>query len=1139
MSVVSISTVEQRQEFKLVELSVSSDDSQSLWMQIKRKSFRISMKLLTSALLTALVQFGAVYAEDAAVEMFERKIRPLLIDKCSECHTGTMLSGGLNLESRKTLLRGGESGSPLDLEHPEMSLLLQAVRRIDGLEMPPDNPLNDHEVAALEAWIKLGAPWPVVSQILSQQSQIQREHWAFQPVEKPEVPKLENSNWVRNPIDAFILRKLNEANLQPAPKADRRTLLRRTFYTLTGLPPSPEQVALFTTKDDSHAYENVVNELLASPQYGEHWGRHWLDVARYSDTKGYVYAREERFWVHAWTYRDWVVNALNRDIPYDQFLRLQIAADQVEECEKSDLAAMGFLTLGRRFLGVPREIIDDRIDTLCRGTMGLTVACARCHDHKYDPIPTADYYSLYGVFASSEEELVRLEDAPASESYEAELAKRQTALAEKLRAARKESSDRARSRVLDYLNAQFELDKYPAQGFDQIFSKIDLLPAFVRRWQMWLHQSKRSQEPVFAAWHLFQEISPDQFEEQAATVTQQLIQLPDEQLNPLVRDAFQTPPASFDEVIRRYADLLKRVDADWQALQKNDSSEATPKTELADLAEEQLRQVLYGPRAPSDIPDQPVAHIETYFDSGTLGELWKLQGEIDRWIINSAERVPHALILRDAEVPSDPRILRRGDPVNFGDDVPRQFLQLLSGAEQEPFKKGSGRRELADAITSPQNPLTARVIVNRVWAYHFGQGLVTTPSDFGLRSDPPSHPDLLDWLTSWFINEGWSLKKLHRIILLSNAYQQTSVLPQNSEQFAVAKKLDPENRLLWKMNRHRLIFEEMRDAMLKASGDLDLTVGGKAAKIFSAPFSHRRTLYGLIDRQYLPSTLRFFDFANPDIHIPQRSETTVPQQSLFLLNHPMILDQVRAFTEQSKVAGDPRQSVINMFQNALQRDPDQSEMSAALDFVESAPKSPAEKVRATTKDWHYGFGSYDEEQKQTASFTPLPHFTGNAWQGGAAWPDAKLGWAQLTATGGHPGNDLSHACIRRWGAPRSTTISISSTLVNAATAGDGVRAFVVSSRAGTLHAVKNHLKPEDLNTEQLQVEQGETIDFIVDINKVLNSDQFLWEVVIRETTGEMHWNSKQDFPKNMVNQLDSWQQLAQMLMCTNEFLFVD
>ncbi|MDA7527845.1 PSD1 and planctomycete cytochrome C domain-containing protein, partial [bacterium] len=686
-------------------------------------------------LVLALFLFGSAYGDDESVELFEREIRPLLINKCSECHTGSMLSGGLNLESRESLLQGGESGSPLNLDQPEMSLLLQAIRRSDGLEMPPEDPLNDREIAAVEEWIKLGAPWPETGHILSHKSQTQRAHWAFQPISNPDVPRIENSDWGRNPIDAFILRRLNEAKLHPAPEADRRTLSRRLSYTLTGLPPSPEQVASFIANNNPQAYEEYVDELLASPRYGEHWARHWLDVARYSDTKGYVYAREERFWVHAWAYRDWVVDALNRDLPYDQFLRLQIAADQVNDCEKSDLAAMGFLTLGRRFLGVPWDVIDDRIDTLCRGTMGLTVACARCHDHKYDPIPTADYYSLYGVFASSEEQLVRLQDAPASDSYEAELEKRKTALNEKLRNSRKESSDRARSRVQDYLMAQLELEKYPAQGFDQIFEKDDLLPAFVRSWQAWLHQSKRSQEPVFAAWHLFREIPAEQFEEKSATVSQYLTQLPDDQLNRLVRDAFQTPPASFDEVISRYAVLLQQVDADWQAHQKNASDQVI---KLNDPSAEQLRQVLYGPRAPSDIRDQPVAHIETFFDSGTLTELWKLQGEVDRWIINSAERVPHALILRDVEVPSDPRILKRGNPVNYGDDVPRQFLQLLSGAKQEPFKKGSGRRELADAITSPQNPLTARVIVNRVWAYHFGQGLVTTPSDFGLRSSPPS-----------------------------------------------------------------------------------------------------------------------------------------------------------------------------------------------------------------------------------------------------------------------------------------------------------------------------------------------------------------------------------------------------------------
>lgn len=1100
-----------------------------------------------SGLARTLLQWSIVFgllcgrssgADDAGEELFEREIRPLLVEKCSECHTGSKSSGGLNLESRQGLLEGGDSGPSLDLDRPEASLLLRAVRRSDDLAMPPEDSLSPREIAAVESWVKLGAPWTKTSRILSPAEQRAKDHWAFQPALDPATPAVRDRAWVENPIDAFVLARLEGAGLTPSAPADRRTLARRLSYTLTGLPPAPKRTDDFIADADPESYERFVDELLASPQYGERWTRHWLDVARYSDTKGYVYAREERFWVHAWSYRDWVVSSLNGDLPYDRFLKLQIAADQIPDRTDEDLAAMGFLTLGRRFLGVPWDIVDDRIDTVSRGTMGLTVACARCHDHKYDPIPTADYYSLYGVFASSEEQLVRARTAPASKEYEAELAKRQQALSEKLRTSRKESSDRARSRVRDYLQAQLELDKYPAQGFDQIFETTDLLPAYVRRLQAWLHRSQRTGEPVFAAWHRYRELPAEQFAAESERVTAQIGELPEAELNPLVRQAFQTPPASFSEVVDRYADILTRVDKRWrgQVAAATDAGEALA---LLDTAAEQVRQVLYGPTAPFEAPDQPVVQSETFFDSGTLTELWRLQSEVDRWIIHSPEAIAHAVILRDSEAAFEPRILRRGNPVNYGDDVPRQFLKLLSGPDRQPFQHGSGRLELAEAIASPRNPLTARVLVNRVWMHHFGEGLVTTPSDFGLRADPPSHPELLDWLAIWFVNEGWSLKKLHRLILTSNAWRQSSLIDADSASHRRAVQLDPENRLLWRANRRRLSFEEIRDSLLASAGELDLTAGGKPTNLFAAPFPKRRSLYGLVDRQFLPGTLRMFDFANPDLHIPQRSETTVPQQALFLLNNPLTLERAQSLARVSMNSDDPTRTVTQLFERTLQREPTSAELADALAFVASSSDPEAPVARPTSSDWQYGFGRFDEEQRRTADFTPLPHFTGTAWQGGAVVPDPSLGWAFLTATGGHPGNDRAHAAIRRWTAPRAMTIRIDSKLINEPAAGDGVRAFVVSSRSGLLQAAKSRQELVDVNVAELQVEAGETLDFVVDIDEVLDSDQFLWEIDVQESAGGTRWNSKLDFPHRETSQLTEWERLAQALLCSNEFLFVD
>ena len=874
-------------------------------------------------------------------------------------------------------------------------------------------PMKDSPRPTFASWkngSNVGAPWPESKILKPQQSADKaKTHWAFQPVGNPDVPRV-NDPWLRTPIDAFVLAKLKKQDLKPSPVADRRTLIRRLSFALTGLPPKPEEVAAFVADTDPLAYQKLVDRLLESPHYGEHWARQWLDLARYADTKGYVYAREERFWVHAWAYRDWVVKAFNSDLPYDRFLLLQLAADQVADKRPGDLAAMGFLTLGRRFLGVTHDIIDDRIDVVCRGTMALTVGCARCHDHKYDPIPTADYYSLYGVFDSCAERMVPLASEPTGdESYQKELAARKQKLADKLAASRRESADRVRERIADYLHAQTELEKYPSQGFDQVFEKSDILPAFVRQWAAYLRETDRRKDPIFRHWHAYIRIPREEFSEQAAKITRELSEAKPGTVNPLVTKAFPEPPTTFEDVIGRYAKLFGQIDADWKSLiVKSKEKGKEPPTELPDADAERLRRVLYGAEAACEVPDEPIVHTETYFDSGTCTELWKLQGEVDRWIIRSKYAAPYALTLVDRPAPKEPRIFQRGNPANKGDEVPRHFLSLFSKSKPKPFQQGSGRLELAKAIIDPANPLTARVIVNRVWAKHFGEGLVTTTSDFGLRADPPSHPELLDWLTRKFIEEGFSLKKLHRRILLSATYRQSSRGPTDSAVKAKAVRLDPANRLLWRMNPHRLTFEEFRDSLLAATGKLDREVGGKPVELLKPPFSSRRTLYGLVDRQFFPSTFRIFDVANPDLHIAERSETTVPQQSLFFLNHPLMLARAREMAEQVK-SSPSKAGVRSLFRRVLEREPTQRELSESLAFLQQAQPTRAVVPPVTAKDWQYGFGFYDEDQQRVAGFEKLPYFTGSAWQGGANWPDAKLGWVQLTR-GGRSSGKRPQAC---------------------------------------------------------------------------------------------------------------------------------
>ena len=1099
----------------------------------------------------------------AELEFFEKEIRPLLAANCGECHGADEQWAGLRLDSRESMLNGGDSGAAIVPGDPEKSLLIAAVRQTGDLQMPPDGKLADEQIAILEKWVALGAPWPAGNVLKEdERAAAHRRHWAFQPIQQPAPPEASDAGWCRTPVDQFILAALDARGLKPSPPADRRTLIRRVSYDLTGLPPTPAEVEAFVQDEDPEAYAKLVERLLSSPHYGEHWARHWLDVARYSDTKGYVYAREERVFVHAAAYRDWVVRAFNEDLPYDRFLLLQVAADQAAPDDRAALAAMGFLTLGRHFIGVNVDIIDDRIDVVSRGMLGLTVACARCHDHKYDPIPTADYYSLFGVFENSAERLVPLpttkRDDEKSVEYDKELQARKQKLIEGMASAREDAAKRVRERLPEYLAAQLEIGKYPDEAFNQVYSKADMIPKFVHHWAAYLRRAERVNDPIFVPWSRFAALSAEEFAAKAPQISSEIAAAGDE-VHPLVRAAFCEPPASMREVTERYAKLFLEIEQQWQKLVKNAPEDAKP-DRLPDPAAEAMRQVLYAPGSPCVVPDEEIVSNEQFFDTDTINSLWKLQGDVERWLNESPDAATHTVAMLDRATLNEPRILRRGNPSAKGDEVPRQFLKALSPAERQPFKLGSGRLELAQAIIAPDNPLTARVWANRVWAYHFGAGLVKTPSDFGLRAEAPSHPELLDWLAQQLLTRGWSTKNLHREIVLSAAYQQASTAPAGDEtQLAAmeaARLADPENRLLWRMNPRRLSFEEWRDTILQSSGELDLAIGGRAKELFPAHDTNvRRTLYGLVDRQFLNPAMRVFDFANPDLHIPQRSETTVSQQALFAMNHPFVAEQARALvaTVEAEAAGDPVKLAAGLYHAAFQREPSESERQAAIDFLAAAAADAPSPPPAETLAWSYGYGEVLAAEGRV-TFEPLPHFSGTAWQGGAQWPDATLGWVQLTADGGHAGNDLQHAAVRRWTAPRRGEFRIKSTAQHEVAAGDGIRCWIVSSRQGVLQTQTLHEATMPLEVDSVALEAGDTIDFVVDFNADLNSDQYLWKATIEEiaapaieaTAGAnaseaavATWDSVRDFANKSPKYLDPWHQLAQVLLLSNELMFVD
>lgn len=1094
-----------------------------------------------------LVPVWALGEDESPSDYFEKHVRPVLAAKCQKCHGMDKPKGDLALTSRDSILTGGKSGAAAEPGKPEESLLVEAIRYESEPRMPPKERLTDAEIAALTRWVEMGLPWPDAGPSTRRPTASEEErptHWAFQPVSTPTPPSTHDATWARNPIDQFILARLEKEGLRPSPRADRRALARRVTFDLTGLPPTAEEVAAFLEDDRPDGYERLVDRLLASPHHGEQWARHWLDVARYSDTKGYVYAREESRWVHAWAYRDWVVRALNEDLPYDRFLLLQLAADQVSESPES-LPAMGFLTLGRRFLGVTHDIIDDRIDVVTRGALGLTVACARCHDHKYDPIPTRDYYSLYGVFANCFERVApAFAGAVPEGAFASGLRERQAKLAARLGDERNAAADRVRRRVGEYLLAQFELHKYPEEGFDQVLVAEDLFPTFVRRWRDALARAGKGGGPIFKAWHDLVGLPEDEFESRSIEVCRALQQAPSSVVNPLIAHAFAEPPPNRRAVAERYGAVFREVIDAWEtAICAAECAGEAPPRSLGDADAEAIRHWLYGPDSPCVVPDEPIVSTELYFPTSVCEAIWKLQGDVDRWIIQSADSPPYATLLVDRSTSVEPRVFRRGDPSKLGEEVPRRSLEVLAGPNAPSFEHGSGRLDLARAIIDPSNPLTARVAVNRVWMHHFGSGLVLTPGDFGTRADPPSHPELLDWLATRFVAEGWSIKDLHRLIVTSATYQQAATGPSDPRTHAAALERDPENRWLWRMRPHRLTFEELRDALLAATGELKHPIGGKAVPLHKPPYRTRRTLYGYIDREDFPSLLRAFDVANPDLLIPQRNETTVPQQALYLMNNPFVLERARALVSRLESIGtaDPTAKAQALYRWLFQRAPSSRELEGALELVRAAEGEPAPVVPATVADWHYGVGRLDEETGKVVGFQALPHYTGSAWQGGPSWPDRALGWAQLTAEGGHAGNDKAHAVVRRWVAPRDLMVMVRSTLTHDVEAGDGIRGALSTSRAGLLKKADAHNTSVEFHAGPLEVRAGDSIDFVVDLRDNLNNDQFRWASDVSETSssGGTTWNARSDFSGPEVHRLGPWGQLAQVLLMANEFTFVD
>ena len=737
---------------------------------------------------------------EAQVEFFEKRIRPLLAENCFSCHGEESekkgkLKGGLRLDHLAGLLKGGDSGPAVVPGDADGSLIIEAVSyRNDDTAMPPKRKLPDSAIATLTEWVKMGAPWPGVdvNELMASVTTIdegfdwekfRRDHWSFRPVIKRDPPSVQNQEWVRSSIDAFVLARLESAGLKPNTLATKRILIRRAYLDLIGLPPQPHAVTAFLNDDAPNAFAKIVDELLESEHYGERWARHWLDVARYSDGHGGF--GDNAPLPNAWRYRDWVVQALNADMPYDAFVRRQIAGDLLED--DRDPIATGFFVVGPTYKsdgGDPEavaqakaETLSDRVDTVSRAFLGLTAACARCHDHKFDPITIKDYYALAGIFQNTRK-----------------------------------------------------------------------------------HEHPVVPEAEVAAYRDGQQAIKDQ-----------------------------------QEAIKRFLEgHAKRLSTKPREAEKQ--LEGKEKDLLAEMRQELERRKGAAP------PKYEFAH--TLADSGG----------------------------------SDMHVAVRGDLRKKGELVHRRFLEIFATGEPEIYEtgNGSGRRELADSITEPGNPLTARVIVNRVWQWHFGKTLVRTPSNFGVLGEKPTHPRLLDWLTADFVEHGWSLKRLHRQVLLSSTWQMSS-------QFDQAKfDRDGDNNLLWRMNPRKLDVEAWRDSLLAVTGELDRTVGGPPVNaILDSP---RRTLYAVIsrtgDRFESDAFLRLFDFPAAASTSAERAVSTVPQQYLFMMNSTFMKRRAEAMGKRwSGVREDLESRVHSIYEILYSRPAETAEIDLAKRWFGEEPDS--------------------------------------------------------------------------------------------------------------------------------------------------------------------------------------------------------
>jgi cytochrome c553 len=1065
------------------------------------------MKLIWAGLLLACVN---VKASDGT-DFFEKNVRPVLVRQCLGCHSSPVSPmGGLRLDTREGILKGGARGPAMVPGKAAESLILRAVRQAEALKMPPSGKLKDAEIAALAEWIEMGAPWSAPAES-SKAGEPAKKYWAFVPPSQPRVPEVRDAAWAKSPIDRFVLAALEAKGLKPAAAADKRTLIRRATFDLTGLPPTPDEIRAFLEDTRPDAFERVIDRLLASPHYGERWGRHWLDVARYADSNG---LDENLVYRHAYRYRDYVIQSFNKDKPYDLFLKEQLAGDLLpgtvpDAVQFERWTATGFLSLGAKMLAeddpvkMEMDIVDEQLDTTARTFMGLTVGCARCHDHKFDPIPQADYYSLAGIFKSSK----TMEDfkvvahwneyvlAPAPERAkvkedQARIEAKYKEIKVITRAENQKLMTEARTHAGNYLLAADDVLRYErihlrpaaaggktpanavqrtAGSFDRgnvshmlekeksnaiagikrpFFAEYDVTVATAGEYQLdFLEEEvgngtvdvlvngvleQRGRRPVEN-----REASPDAggwsvtgvvplkagsntirlehksrfpyFEALLLTILPrgQVVLRSQMQVsrqygvNPsflsawveelrrskgapnsvlyamlaysekgsLAGDALAqwTSPAAAgfrgflpktrEELAARYQQLFDEADREWQMVLKARGGEPEEPVEgtavkqeegLKDARLEAFRELSYAKAGPFAAPDD----ARQYYPKAAQDQIAAIEKERKAMEVALPD-LPRAMGVQEGAKIADLPIHLRGSHWTLGEEVPRRFPRAIAGENQTPIPAGqSGRLQLAEWLTRPDHPLTSRVMANRIWRGHFGRGTVPSMDNFGRLGEAPTNQPLLDWLALRFVDQGWSIKQMHRTIMLSSTYQMSS----NYD--AHAAEVDPENTLQWRASRRRLEAEAIRDAVTAVTGVLDFTEGGtmlsqkdreyvsntsrRGGADYDLP---RRSVYLPVVRSSMYEMFQAFDLPDPSTPNGDRNATVVAPQALFLMNAMLVLKSTRTMAEKllAENGADDAGRVREVYERALGRLPAASDVDRALTFVAQVEKAMEER----------------------------------------------------------------------------------------------------------------------------------------------------------------------------------------------------